>query len=421
MKKLYIFFILISVINIKTYACYKNTSITGARKKIEEKYKKIFKEYNFLQEKLENQIKKNSKCTAIIAEIGANIEKKESELKTVEEEISKFVTFLEETTNQEIPTVEKYEACLEMARLFLRPCEDLSCKSLSFKDATYKNYEDTRFYLEKVLKYDMNNKETRKNLCLDFIAEAHGKYIELYKRLIDDNKNPEIKKSYYKKVAVHNQRSKLLFQEILNKKALDIDGKLKVLPSRIHIYEQNMLEAALESAIYALKYIKNNKDLNTEQTERYKKIAKKYFEEIIEFVNKKEQPTTIMLYCKILALVKLAIYCSRYERPLNEIRIEEIKTLNDASLENGTVIVDEKMALSKTSEPIANQEKTKLINKILGLFEQAEDLTKENEKRLKFDYYNAAINKILELTKHNISVLKSGDFDPKNLITKSYN
>lgn len=335
-----------SSINIISF--YKNTIIAEYNENITKNYKKTFDEYSKLLE-IEEKNLNNSK-------IQSDIEKKESELSVIETKIDNFMNFLEKLSRDKTQPKNMLKACLE----------------ISIINIEGKNYKKAKLYLDKILKQYLYNLNTGKNINLTIICEAHIKKASLYKKLTKENKKKKERIMYFKKIAMHNERAKELYKQILEKKSYDTSGNLNINSKKIHLYESNMIECTLESAIYTLKYLKYNQNIEQTKIEKYKKHIETSLNEIINFVNKKNEKniTAEMIYCKILSLIKLAIFLSRYES-------EDVKNLNQFKL------------------------------KILNLFKEAEDLTNKNMKILKTAYYTQSIDDILHTTKNNISELEA--------------
>jgi phosphoribosylformylglycinamidine (FGAM) synthase PurS component len=341
---------LASSINIISF--YKNTIIAEYNESITKNYKKTFDEYSELLE-IEEKNLNNSK-------IQSDIEKKEIELSALETKIADFITFLKKLSKDKTQPKNKLRACLELATI----------------NIDGKNYNKANEYLNKILEQYLYNTYIEKNINLTLIAEAHVKKAALYEKLeknLSKKKDHKNEKFWYlKKIAMHQERAKTLFKQMTEKKSLDINGNLKIDQKNIHIYESNMLECSLESAIYTLKFLKYNQNIEQTKIEKYKKYIETSLNEIINFVDKKNEKniTAEMIYCKILSLIKLAIFLSRYES-------EDVKNLNQFKL------------------------------KILNLFKEAENLTNKNMKILKTAYYKLSIDDILHTTKNNISELET--------------
>lgn len=375
MKKLYIIYIInlfLLILNTQasafcTNAYYNNELTHDVSKKLSKKYAETFKEYSDLNEKMETLEKSKQKDTKLSDKIKSKIEEKELELKKTEEQIASLIGFLDELALGKTVYLAKYEACIEMATLILRSCQD---------------HESMKIYLNTILEDSINNEETKKNLYLNFISEAHLKYSDLYRKLIKDKKKPEQHDAYRKEIFLHNQKAKLLFERMIKNNAINIDCTKKIVPKTLYKFEVDMIESTLLAAVYMIKYCKKCTTIKYEEIEQYRKTAKQYYKDIIKFTSKSEKPNSELIYCKIQAKIKLAIFYSIHKRS---------KTGDDASLKAT----------------------------LLKLFQEAELTTRENEKLLKKNYLNGSINDLLKITSKNIDILEEPDFELSKISAKN--
>lgn len=357
LKSTIIFTLLLLITHINAMSFFANKSIAKYNKEISASYKESIKEYSNLLEKKKKIKKESPNNTAQISKIKLDIEKKENQLSKIENDIHKFISFLEDLTCDETQQKNKINACIEMARIHINS----------------KDYNSAKEYLDIVIK--QNN--STENISLTKLAEAHIQKAYIYKKLIKNNSQSNLQKNknkYLKKIAMHNERAKELFKEIIKNKSSDTSGDFKIGLNKIHLYESDMLECSLDSAVYAIKYMKHNKNIKTKKINKYKKFIKTSLEEIIDLVDKKNTKniTAEMLYCRIIATIKFAIFTIKYE-PEDTKNSEQFKT------------------------------------KILNLFKEARDLTNKNINMLKSAYYSDAIDEILFATNDNINKLESDD------------
>lgn len=308
-----IFFAL--TININTLSFFHENNLNNEQREIQKKYDATSEKYKRLQKKEENlKQKKHNKINF------DRIEKLTDEIEDLKEEV---IANFEELVELESAPEVRHKACLLLAEI-------------KFND---KEYGRAKKYIDEILHIDAKDDIKKQYITYHAFARAHLRNSKIYKKLIEKEKNKDQKNWYYKKIAFHNNRAKVYFENIVKTKTLDEAHTMKIESKNITENEEKMIDCALAAGIYALKYIKKNNKAPKEKIEKYKNFAEQYLTEIIDYVNKKNEKkiTTESLNNKIEALIKLADFYFDYKLEKNNAQkildmLKEAKLLTEKKI-----------------------------------------------------------------------------------------
>lgn len=357
----------------------KEKSLSGHRKEIEEKYEKAIKEYEEFSAKLETK-KKNSKATyyaSFFEEDENKLEKMATSIAKIENDCTALIAGLENMAKE--GTIDGFEACIELASIYIN----------AIKKKTHTNFEIRQFFYE-CKKYVDNILESKNKPLPIFIAKAHKKYarllIEAFKTIKQRNLNTLLD------ITSHYEAAKQIFEDIINRKSINLNGQLPIENSKLHIYETDMLYALLDAHKYRIKYIEKNKEISKEEFEENKKIAKGYLQKIISYIGEKNieeskkselKISICMRFCHIMAMVKLGVFIAKFEYQ-------------------------------------ESQEKIPLRSCMKVLFALARNLALEHRDKLRKFYYGDCITEIIQICEVNIKELETKDTSKIKIVDKKH-